>query len=525
MIENVIDSLLKPAAYPDPTPDVRLIQTHVSFIFVTKQFVYKVKKPVELGFLNFTTLERRQFYCHEELRLNRRLAPEIYLEVVPVRLTPRGASLCGDGEVIDYAVKMLRLPEELMMSRLLAEGGVTATQVRCLARIVARFHLAAATGPEIARYGEPGAILANWEENFTIVAPFVGRTISREDFRLIRGWVREFLDGNMLLFQRRVTDGFIREGDGDLHGGNICLTDPPVIFDCIEFNERFRCLDTAADIAFLLMDLEYYGAGRLVKEFVAEYCAITKDPGAGELLPFYELYRTVIRGEVESIKSGQQELSPEEREEAGESARRHFRLARGLIIRENLSPTLFITCGLSGSGKSALASELSLQLGLDHFSSDRLRKQLAGLTPTERCSDDQRDALYGHSFTRKTYDRLLEAAQEALREGRNVIVDATFRERRERMAFHHLAATLGVRFVILRFRAPETVILERLQAREQQRDVISDARESVYFSQKNEFEPPETFEGELMVVDTTQTLLHTVDALLTSLGVLPCGHN
>lgn len=523
MIE--ISSLLHPDAYPEPTAAVHLLQTHVSFLFVTDRFVYKVKKPVNLGFLDFTTLERRFFYCNEELRLNRRLAPDVYREVVPVRAASHGATFRGDGRIIDYAVKMVRLPEELMMSRLLAEGAVTPAQILTLAGVIARFHHSAATSPAIARYGTPAAVRANWEENFRIAGQFIDRTVSRSDYGLIRGWVGEFLDRNEQLFSQRVTEGFIREGDGDLHAGNICLADPPVIFDCIEFNERFRYLDTAADIAFLLMDLEYYRAGHFVSSFVEEYCRITGDTGIRKLLPFYQVYRAFIRGEVESIKATEPELSVREREEAGESARKHFRLARGLIVREGLPLTLYITCGLSGSGKSAVAAELSFQLGLALFSSDLVRKRLAGIPPTERRGGDYLGGIYDQEFTRRTYDRLRDLAHEALGNGRSVIVDATFRDPLERRAFRELAAAHGARFVILAVRCPEVLILERLEAREGRDDVISDARRDVFVRQKSEFRAPEIGEGEVMVVDTAETLLHTMDALLTSLGVLPCGHN
>ena len=523
MNRSQIDSLLQPSAYPDPTAGVRLLQTHVSLLFLTEQFVYKIKKPVNLGFLDFSTLERRYFYCHEELRLNRRLAPDVYLEVTPVRITPHGASFCGDGEIVDYAVKMVRLPEELMMSRLLEQGAVTDEQIRTLAGIVARFHQAAACSSEISASGKPVAVRANWEENFVIVEQFVGRTVSRADYRFIRQWVEEFLEKNEVIFERRVIEGFIREGDGDLHAGNICLTNPPVIFDCIEFNERFRYLDTAADIAFLLMELEYYRSGRITSLFIAEYCAVSGDESIRDLLPFYQVYRAFIRGEVESIKAAEPGLPSQEREAADESARRHFRLARGLIIRDRLPLTLFITCGLSGSGKSVVASELSFQLGLEQFSSDVVRKQLAGIPPTERCSGGYHDGIYHHNFTNKTYDRLRELAGSALTVGRSVIIDATFKDPQERALFRDLAAVHGARFVILTIRCPEALVLARLDERNRVNDVISDARQAVYHRQKNDFAPPESAEGEVITVDTAVSLMHTADALLTSLGVLPCG--
>ncbi len=525
MDRSRLDSLLDPAAYPDPTAAVQLLQTHVSYLFVTDRFVYKVKKPVNLGFLDFTTLERRLFFCTEELRLNRRLAREIYLEVVPLRTTPRGVSFCAEGEVVDYAVKMVRLPEARMMNRLLKQGAVTTKQIRRLARIIAAFHRNAATGPEISLYGAPGALRANWEENFAIVARFIGKSITLPDYLFIRRWVEEFLEQHEELFNRRVKGGFIREGDGDLHSGNICLTDPPVIFDCIEFNQRFRCLDTAADIAFLLMDLEYYRCGRLASRFVEEYCTVTGDEELRRLLPFYQIYRAFIRGEVESIAAAEPELSQGERNAANESAQRHLLLARGLILRERLPLVLFITCGLSGSGKSSVAEELSFQLGLELYSSDRIRKELAGIPLTQCFQGEYLEGIYHPGFTRSCYDRLRELASAALSWKRSVIIDATFRDPTERVRFRELAELHGARFVILAVSAPEAVILERLEQRQGRRDVISDARQEQFLRQKSEYAPPEITGEEVITVDTAQSLRHTVAALLTSLGVLPCGHN
>jgi hypothetical protein len=418
---------------------------------------------------------------------------------------------------------MVRLPEERMMNRLLEQGTVSSRQIRELAGIIGRFHLAAATGPEIARFGVPEAVRANWAENFKLVEPFIGRTVTLADFQLMQTWVADFFTRQEDLLERRAADGFIREGDGDLHAGNICLTDPPVIFDCIEFNKRFRCLDTAADIAFLLMDLEYYRCGGLAPVFLDEYCAVTGDTGARDVVPFYRVYRAFIRGEVESIKAAEPELSCEERDRAAESARRHFLLARGLILRTRLPLTIFITCGLTGSGKSFLATELSFQLGLEIFSSDRVRKELAGIAPTARCREGYLHGIYHPDFTRKTYDRLRELANRALTAGRSVIIDATFRDPAERAAFRELAAGHHARFVILLTRCSEEVALQRLDERERRNDSVSDGRRSVFAAQKNEFVAPDPAEGEVIGVDTAESLVHTMDALLTSPGVLPCG--
>ena len=279
MEKRVLKSLLKPSAFDEPTTTVRLMQTHVSFLFITDHFVYKIKKPVDMGFLNFTTLDRRRFYCNEEVRLNRRLCPDIYLGVLEVRDSPHGANLRGDGTVIDYAVKMKRLPEERMLDRLLDENAVSDGDIRRIARHIAAFHLAAERGGEIDNYGSLQSIRNNWDENFLQVSGFIGLTIERRDLCIIHDWVDRFMAAHEEVFGERVRQGFIRDCDGDIHAENICLADTVCIFDCIEFNSRFRYCDTAADLAFLLMDFDYHGKRELSRILQQEYLERTGDEG------------------------------------------------------------------------------------------------------------------------------------------------------------------------------------------------------------------------------------------------------
>jgi aminoglycoside phosphotransferase family enzyme len=266
-----LKSLLIPDAYPEPTSSVRLLQTHVSFLLLTDNFVYKIKKTVDFGFLNFSTVDRRRFYCNEEVRLNRRLCPDIYLGVVEIRESESGANFRGEGNVIEYAVKMKRLPEELMLDRLLTEDKVTDLDIRKIARAIAYFHLKAECGGAINEYGSVATIRRNWQENFQQINQFVNLTVAKQDIEVIRKWVESFLADNEALFSERVQKGFIRDCDGDIHVENICLTNPVCIFDCIEFNERFRYTDTAADIAFFLMDLDFHDKGNLSDFFLDEY--------------------------------------------------------------------------------------------------------------------------------------------------------------------------------------------------------------------------------------------------------------
>jgi uncharacterized protein len=519
MIRKLIKSLLKAAAYPEPTAKVRLIETHVSFIFITDSFVYKVKKPVDFGFLNFTTLDRRRFYCEEEVRLNRRLCPELYLGVVELRSGPEGPGFGGPGTLVDYAVKMKRLPEDRMLSSLLTAGELQPAQLAEIARVIAQFHGRAERGPQIDALGSPEALRANWEENLRQAAPFVPLTLSAADLALVRDWLERFLADHQAELAARVEGGFVRECDGDLHLGNICLTDRVYIFDCIEFNERFRFCDTAADIAFLLMDLEHAGRADLCPPFLEAYRKASGDPVPDWLLDFYKAYRAFVRGKVLSLRSGQEGLAAGELQAAREEATGYFRLCRGYCLRERLAPTLIATCGVMGSGKSALARELSRELGLECLNSDRVRKALAGRPPTERGREGYDQGIYSAQSSQATYRALAEGARRALEAGRSVVVDATFRRAADRAEFRELARRLGVPFFLVLTRCDPALIRERLELRSRQPGEPSDGRSELLPRQLAEFEEPEP--GEALLLDSSQQLSREIDLVLQALGVLP----
>jgi uncharacterized protein len=518
MIRKLIKSLLKPKAYPEPTAEVRLIETHVSYIFITERFVYKVKKPVDFGFLNFTTLDRRRFYCEEELRLNRRLCPDIYLGVVELRETPEGASFGAGGKVIDYAVKMKRLPEERMLGHLLEKGEVTAQQMESIARVMARFHAEAARGEQIDACGSAAAIRGNWEESFRQLEPFLGETLSASDLSLLRDWVDRFLARQGDLLRSRVEGGFIRECDGDLHLGNICLADRICIFDCIEFNERFRYIDTAADIAFLLMDLEYAGHPELCPPFLDSYRKATDDPAPGALLDFYKAYRALVRGKVKSFRLKEPGLAPAQQALAKESALRYLRLARGYCLRERLAPSLIITCGLMGSGKSVLARELGFELGLEIVRSDLVRKRLAGRPAAGAAGEAYHAGIYGEAFIEAVYRALLLQAERALGEGRSIVVDATFRRKSDRDRFRARASLLGAPFFVIETHCSEKLARERLERRRLDPEEVSDGRWELFPRQRAEFEPP--LAGESIRIDSALPLSRGIDLALRGMGLL-----
>jgi len=514
MDRPMIDHMLNPTSYPEPTTAVQHLQTHISHLFLTDQHVYKIKKPVNFGFLDFTSLEKRRFYCHEELRLNRRLSPDIYLDVVTLYQGADGLpTFHADGAIIEYAVKMRRMPQERMMSRLLEQSGVTEADIDAIAKKVALFHGEAARGDGIALFGTPEAIRSNWLENLRQTVPYCGRTLTEELHAQIAELALQRLEQDSSFFLRRLQHGFIRECDGDLHTENICLDGQVHIFDCIEFNEKFRYSDTAADVAFLAMDLENHGRRDLAKLFVERYVTYSADDSLRQILPLYLANRAFVRGKVESFRLDDPLIAEEEKTAAASRAQRFFRLARGYLLREQLPKILFLTCGPTGCGKTALANELAFQLGVAHVSSDLERKRLAGVEATERNA-----AIYSPAWNQATYDRLFELASQHLMSNSSVILDATFLQRRGRERFTRLAAESGARTVILQLSCPEELVRQRLDQRQAKGDSASDGTWQVFQQQMKSAEPPTADEGLVIPLDATEEPVAMVEAILNQLS-------
>ncbi|MFZ0966313.1 MAG: phosphotransferase [Candidatus Bathyarchaeia archaeon] len=324
--KQVVEALMKPEAYDEEPGKIELTQTHISFVFLTRNFVYKVKKAVDLGFLDFTTLEKRRFFCKKELELNRRLCGEMYLEVVPINRS-NIIKIKGEGKPIEYAVKMKRMPQEKMMNKLLEENKVDNKLIDRIAKIIAEFHSKAETNKRISKFGSLAIIETNWKENFDQTQEFVGKTISMKDFKFIRERIDDFMKRNVSLFEERMAEGRVRDCHGDIHSGNIFVTDRIYIFDAIEFNERFRYSDIASDVAFLAMDLEFKGQTDLSKFFVKKYVEYSGDQELTKLLPFYKCYRAYVRGKVISFKLQDPNVGSEEKGAAMKEANAYFKLA------------------------------------------------------------------------------------------------------------------------------------------------------------------------------------------------------
>jgi aminoglycoside phosphotransferase family enzyme len=317
---------MKPEAYDEDPGSIELVQTHISFVFLTKRFVYKVKKAVDFGFLDFTTLEKRRFFCEKELELNRRLCGDMYLEVVPINKAD-AIKIKGAGETVEYAVKMKRMPQEKMMSKLLEKNKVDDKLIDRIAKIIAEFHSKAETSRRISEFGSLAVIETNWKENFEQTEEFVGKTISTEDFKLIHERVEDFMKRKVSLFEKRMAKGRVRDCHGDIHSGNIFITNGIYIFDAIEFNERFRYSDVAADVAFLAMDLDFRERPGLSDFFVERYIKYSGDQELAKLLPFYKCYRAYVRGKVVSFKLKDPNVSSEEKSAAMKEAKAYFKLA------------------------------------------------------------------------------------------------------------------------------------------------------------------------------------------------------
>ncbi|MBN1625205.1 MAG: hypothetical protein JW944_01670 [Deltaproteobacteria bacterium] len=328
----IIGDLMSPEALPDKTENVSLVQTHISFVLVADYFVYKIKKAVDFGFLDFSTLEKRKHFCHQEIDLNRRLSKELYVGVLPVIFDGRHHRIGeGRGEIVEYAVKMKRIPDEMLMKSLFAKGRLRKRHLKDISKVLAEFHATAMCSADIDKFGDPMLFKVNTDENFQQTEGYIGITVDRNDFETIKKWTDNFYIENRTLFLDRIASGKIRDCHGDLHMEHICLADPISIFDCIEFNDRFRYTDTLADIAFLLMDLEYRGGKGFADILWNYYTEVTGDAGMNSLLTFYKVYRAYVRGKVNSFQVDDKQIFPDKKEEAIGIAKKYFQLARNYI--------------------------------------------------------------------------------------------------------------------------------------------------------------------------------------------------
>ena len=503
-----------PAFYPHRPERVEVRQTHISWVFLAGARVYKVKKPVVMAFLDYSTLEARRFFAEEEVRLNRRLAPTVYEGVVPIRRTASGYGLEGDGEVVDVAVVMRRLPADRMLDRLLASGQAGRSEIVRIAERMVSFHrgVAAVRDPEI---GSPEAIAEIATANLDEVERFRGRTVSDRRLDALRTYGRELVTARADTLDARFLEGRIRDGHGDLRAEHVCMEESGEIsiFDCVEFSARLRGSDVASEMAFLAMELDFLDAPDLAETLLQTYADHAGDPGMAAVERYHRWYRACVRGKVESYTSDGADVPPLEQRIAEERARRFFALASryaGPVV----PPALVVVAGQIASGKSTLARSLADRTAFALRSSDRTRKGLAGLAPTARATGAAHERLYSAELTERTYEALFAAAERELAAGRGAILDATFAERRWRERALDVAARLRRPCFYVECRADEATTLARLAERAQRDDEPSDATAEIYRERRDSFEPShEVPAANALRVDTSAGPLGPLDAV------------
>jgi aminoglycoside phosphotransferase family enzyme/predicted kinase len=499
-MQDRVAEMMDPRLYGAGVKRVRMIQTHTSWVFLTGTRAYKVKKPVNFGFLDYTLLSARRFFCKEEFRLNQILSPDIYIEVLPITETRGRLKLGGRGNVIDYCLAMKELPQDRIMTEQLKKGLVTFEHIDQIAKSIAGFHAQADRGPDVAQYGSTKTIRFNWDENFAQTEAFRGKTITQLAFGETKAAVERFIADKQALFRRRRAAGFVRRCHGDLHSKNIFVLPSHRsdksdgsdirIFDCIEFNPRFSCSDVASEIAFMAMDLDYWGRKDLADFFVERYVVHTGDGGLLRLLNFYKCYRAYVRGKVTSFVLNDPGVGPTDKAEAKRTACEYFELSRRYACSLATRPKLVVMMGLPGVGKTYVAQRLAERTGAFHFLSDSVRKQLLGIPVGERQLADYGKGIYGGDIGRRTYDELLRRSRVYLSAGLSVIADATFLSEDSQERAGDTAARSHVPVLFVFVDCPERVVRSRLRRRAGEYS-FSDATLEVYRAMKSRYFPPQ----------------------------------
>src|SRR5437667_7334586 len=513
--ERLIAFLESPESYPHSPAEVRLMQTHISWVFIASPFVFKVKKPMELGFLDFSTLEKRRHFCQRELDLNRRLCPDIYLGVVPIYESASGFSFNAEGEIAEYSVKMRQLQSGWFLSQLLAKGLVGEKEIKRVICCLHRFYESEKPDPEIEVWGTPEKLKISTDENFVQVEPFIGRTISPVAFETIRHFTNQFYAGNEELFLERIKEHRILDCHGDLHLDHIHLTPEAItIFDCIEFNDRFRFIDIANDVAFLAMDFDFEGRSDLGNPLLRNAAREFQDGGMLKVTNFYKCYRAFVRGKVESIQATEKEtVDPQEHEK---QAARYFRLALRYAVTGS-EPLLLVVMGRIGTGKTTVAKQLASELDWPVFSSDEIRKTFAGIPLTRRSPPELRNKIYSVEMTQRTYRKLLEDGFAALDTSNGFVLDATFSTRAIRKFLRDECKNAKVLFKIVELDADRGEIKKRLRARDEKAEETSDARLEDFEKLNAAYQPPSELASDLISVTTTSFVSDTVKAILLRL--------
>ncbi|MDX9788425.1 MAG: AAA family ATPase [Desulfobacterales bacterium] len=512
--QQLFDAMKQPEFYPHSAASIESRETHISMVFLTGRVAYKIKKSVNLEFLDFTTLEKRRHFCRREVVLNRRLSEDIYLSVVKIYWDGERYALKGPGSVVEYAVKMRQLSEKQSMTAMLAAHTFTFENTERLAQHLADFYRNAKTGGAINALGSWRTVWQNCEENFKQIKEFPADFFDSQMMSIVRGATRAFLKRKRRLFERRVKDGKIRDCHGDLKTDHVYDTGEIQIIDCIEFNQRFRYADIAADIAFLAMDLDALGHAALSRAFLKEIVRQTADTNLYGLIDFYKCYRAIVRAKTTAFRMKEIPADTPEKKALRKQIDRFMLLAYE-YARCFTRPTLWIIHGLPASGKSTVAKGLSAALDIAVFNSDVVRKELFGIDMlTPRVVSYGTD-IYSKEATALTYGQLLLKAQEEIMNGRSVILDATFGTRHQRKEASRLAEDEDANIHFIECVAPERILRRRLSARKTGSSV-SDARLAHFEQIKKRYERVDRLnEASSFRINTNQPVSESLGRILS----------
>lgn len=528
---KLINALLKPEAYSHPVDRVELLQTHISWIILTGDYAYKIKKPVDFGFLDFSSLEKRRHYCEEELRLNQRFAEKLYLDVVTITGSVDQPYINGEGEVLEYAVKMTQFPSESLLSTLLDRGDLRETHIDRLATNIASFHLQTKVAETDSTFGTLSAVVQPVQENYRQIRQQIKQVGLVTQLNEIEEWSAHALENLQTVLIDRKENGFIRECHGDLHLGNITLWNEEIIpFDCIEFNENLRWIDVLSEIAFLVMDLDDHLRPDLARRLLNKYLELNGDYSSIGILQYYKVYRAMVRAKVYSLRLGQDDMSQQEIESVHSEVENYTALASHYIT--DSQPLLIIMHGFSGSGKTTISQFILEALPAIRIRSDIERKRLFQDSTTDNTiagdngetSSEINEGIYSGDSTMMTYDHLRCLSEDIILSGMSVIVDAAFLHADQRKRFSQLASLLNVPFRIIDCRAEHTILEQRITERRKYGSDASEATLDVLFHQQENHDPLNDEETAVcLTIDKTEAM--TIKTVTDELNTLIHGHS